>query len=74
MTDELSIWTIYDHPADYPELFVARLWTVGQDGVEASHTMTAETLELLQGEMEKMNLTRMDRRPEDDPVIVETWM
>lgn len=32
MSDGLTMWVIYDHPADYPDYFVVRKWNV-TDGV-----------------------------------------
>ena len=26
----LSMWTVYDHPSDFPDLFIARRWEVGE--------------------------------------------
>lgn len=72
----VSIWcyTIYDHPADYPDQFVVRAWAVSEGVVIAYAPVGfADTLEdarylIPQGR------TRIDRTQQDDPVIVESWL
>lgn len=75
MTNEntLTIWTIYDHPRDYPDKFVARPTYVGQRTSIGRTVLQADTLAALR-ELLPLGLVRMPRLPEDDPVIVETWM
>lgn len=71
MTTGLSIWTIYDHPTDYPEHFVARRF----DGETATaDTVLAADLEELRTRFEGQGLVCLARFPQDDSVIVETWM
>lgn len=69
----LSIWTVYQHPKDYPAQFVARRF-------EATNPLTATT-DLLQAddlnglrEQLPAGLYRLPRESGDDPVIVETWL
>ena len=37
MTD-LAMWTVYDHPKDYPDHFIARKWLVGSKRAEPEAT------------------------------------
>jgi hypothetical protein len=78
MTDKiLRMWTVYDHPTDYPHSYVARLFEVYSDAsIKATGSIiVANDIETLQEIMEfQMHLTRLSRFPEDDPKIVETWM
>lgn len=71
MTDNrLPIWTVYAHPLDYPDDYVARLWL----NADRTDTMlTAPTLAGLQALLPP-GLYRMARQEQDDPVIVEIWM
>jgi len=71
----LEIWTIYDHPKDYPDRFVARRHDVdGAGPVATDHVITAPDLATLRKAMIVLGLTCLTRQEEDDPVIVETWM
>lgn len=71
----LPIWVIYDHPKDYPHVFVARRWLVDRRGERATDLLLIdEDLGRLRLEMEQRGLIRLDRQPEDDPVILETWV
>lgn len=74
----LPVWTVYDHPSDYPGHFVARRRLVGGDSVaqeeaEGVFLLVAETLERLR-ELIPPGLARLDRSLDDDPVIVESWL
>lgn len=71
----LGIWTVYDHPADYPVGFIARLYHGGPGGVVATeHTVTAATLDLLRGQLPAHLHYCLPRHPDDDPKIVESWI
>jgi hypothetical protein len=75
MTDDaLALWTVYDHPSDFPDRFIARLSLISRTGVVATQkTVSAATLEELRDRLPP-GLCRLDRDPSDDPVIVETWL
>ena len=73
--DPLVVWTIYDHPKDFPEFFVVRPHRVMADGiVEAGEGYACPDIEVLREHMRQMGLVCLDRHPTDDPVIVETWI
>lgn len=75
MSDKLKMWTIYDHPADHPDAFVARLWEVDGSGFKAgSIVIWSADLEEMRAAMRSRGLTVLPRNPEDDAVIVETWL
>lgn len=66
------MWTIYDHPKDYPEGFIARLWYGETPTLE---TITGYTLNQVRGLLLAQGSSlAMVRSPEDDPCIVETWL
>lgn len=69
MSTGLPMWTIYDHPRDYPHCYVARLFINDRP---SNAVMTHATLQGLRAQLPP-GLFRMPRTPEDDPVIVETW-
>lgn len=68
----LEMWVIYDHPKDFPNGFIARLWI---DEDPQAQTMTADTLDNLRELICRWGCTcHLVRYPDDDPVIVETWI
>ena len=72
---ELSVWTITDHPADFPTMFVARHHIVGPVGERTTdEIILSPSLEGLRYLLELRGLTNAGRRPEDHPVIVESWI
>lgn len=75
MTDALRMWTIYDHPSDYPHGFIARQFLVHAGGAEPTQSTIEGSLEMIrQTLMVDMGLVCFRRNEEDDPVIVETWL
>ena len=74
-SDELSIWTVYDHPRDYPDSWVARRSAISRTvGVVITADMfTADTLDELRALLPP-GLYRLPRYPQDDPKIVEVWL
>lgn len=74
MSDTLNIWTITDNPSDFPGKFVARRHVVG--GASAHPTdqhFVADTLAEIRAALPS-GLICIARGPEDDPVIVESWI
>ncbi|ART61155.1 hypothetical protein CBP36_19500 (plasmid) [Acidovorax carolinensis] len=70
MSDELELWTVYDSPIDLPGRFVARKWLLDQP---TNELLQDKTLEGLRAKLPQ-GLTRLERSPQDDPKIVETWI
>lgn len=69
----LEIWTVFDHPDDYPGEFVARKWLVFAGGsVATSEVVTGPTLQSVRDQIPP-GLWCNPRAPEDDPVIIESW-
>jgi hypothetical protein len=66
----LYIWTVYDSPSDYPGQFVARLYARDRG---TNLALTAATLDQLRA-MLPPGLSCIARSPDDDPVIVESWL
>lgn len=71
----LSVWTVYDHPPDYPQGFIARRWDVRAGEVVPTHdSLKAEKLAPLRRQLANLGLVCLARQPGDDPAIVETWL
>ena len=73
-SEALSIWVIYDHPADYPDVYIARRWVAYGPNAGPREAIGSSRLDVLRSTLERRGLIRMDRLPADDPVILETWM
>jgi hypothetical protein len=71
--DSLNGWTIYDHPLDYPNQFVARRWDF-LTGKPSTEIIVADSLAELRTYFASIGLVTMLRQPEDDSVIIETWI
>jgi len=70
----LTGWTVYDHPRDHPDSYVARRWLTSEGQVIATSDMfVADTIEELRSLLPP-GLVCMPRMPMDDPVIVECWL
>ena len=67
----VPIIAIYAQPTDYPEHYVARLFAMNK---ATPYIWLSKTLEPLRETAASLQLTRFPRNPEDDPVIVETWL
>jgi hypothetical protein len=74
MTD-LAMWTVYDHPSDYPDYYIARKWLVGSKRAEPEATDEI----LLDADLDALRkrippwLYCMGRQEGDDPKIIEVW-
>lgn len=73
--DTLDLWTVYDHPTDFPDGFIARLWRVGENNrpCATDRVCIGATLDAVRAQLPP-GLHRMSRMPDDDSVIVETWL
>ena len=69
----LIIWTIYDHPSDFPDSFVARKFIGYEPTKEILVAGTLqETRKIIQNLAGKQH--RIARSSDDDPKIVESWL
>lgn len=69
--------TIYEHPIDYPDHFVARVWRIGPHTMESGEIRLADTLDQARESVHALAPHAdfcIERNPEDDPKIVETWL
>jgi hypothetical protein len=67
----LPIWVVYDHPADFPSNFVARMHL---DEKPTGNLMISPDLESIRDQLRRHGLVCMARHPDDDPKIVECWI
>ncbi len=75
MSAYFSIWTVFDHPTDLPDFYVARLSTITRGVIEVTENVVMSTeLEKVQDTMRDLGLTRLPRMDGDDPKILETWV
>lgn len=72
----MSTWTIYDHPRDFPEGYIARRWDLMDGQEEPVWTPNVFTAMTLEGVREQLpwGLVPFGRNPGDAPSIVETWL
>jgi hypothetical protein len=73
----LAMWTIYDHPTDYPNHFVARKYIIAQgtrDPIGTKEVRLEAHLYVLREHFAGLGLMCVPRWEEDDTKIVETWM
>lgn len=71
---DLTVWTVYVNPADYPGKWVLRGFDVGSGGLRRREECTvADSLEMIRAQL-PLGLVRLDRAPGDDPVIYESWV
>lgn len=70
----LAIWTVYDHPTDFPDWYVARKHVVAAGGtVPTDQVVKARTLDEVR-ELLPPGLVCLTRSRCDDPKIVESWL
>ena len=74
MAELLGMWAVTRNPSDFPGKFVARKWLIGSGtmAVTADHHV-ADTLDDVR-ELLPPGLCMIPRNPNDDPVIVESWI
>lgn len=67
---KMPIITIYRHPLDYPQKYVARLFDLTNP---TNVCMIGDSFEEL-ASRKPHTMVRFDRSPDDDPKIVEAWL
>lgn len=75
--ESLSIYTVYDHPLDYPDSYVVRRWNVvGEDVVpDLKVLIVSKDLETIREMLVvQMGLTLIPRMLIDDSKILETYI
>lgn len=72
----LEMWTVYDHPSDFPDMYVARKYEVWRraGAVATALVLAHPNIDKVRDSMVLMGLTPLARDPNDDGNIVETWI
>lgn len=71
----LDTWTIYDHPKDFPDHFVARKWIVNAAGpTPTQDIIVSSRLDPIREQLDGLGLVCIGRAASDDATIVETWV
>lgn len=71
----LKQWTLYDRSPEYPDHYMARLFLIHKGSVEATGTIRlSKHPQSLRIELFEHGFVRMSRSPDDDPLIMETWL
>jgi hypothetical protein len=70
----LNIWTVYDHPADFPHSYVARRFEVDEGGSRPTNDIVQGELQIIRESFRYCGLVRLLRAEADDPKIVEAWL
>ena len=74
-TPTLSLWTVYDHPSDYPCHFVARRFDIaGGVPVATLDVFLAPSLTTLRRKLLARGLVGLIRTPRGEPAVVEVWI
>lgn len=67
----LRIWTVYKHPTDYPDCYVARLF---ENDVPTASFVASPNYSTIEQMMWGLGLAKFSRDPSDDPKILEIWV
>lgn len=72
----LNIWTVYDHPTDFPDNYVVRRaeTLTAPEPILTGDILLFTDLEVLRETMLTCGLVCLTRNDGDDPVILETWL
>jgi hypothetical protein len=72
----LNMWTVYDHPVDYPHTFVARRFEISQslEPVATTDILRDTKLHVIRACLRCAGLTPFPRKEGDAPPIMETWL
>jgi hypothetical protein len=71
--NDLLTWTIYDHPADFPDCYVVRPFSSRLACPLTVHFQHAQ-LEGVREALARIGLTCLPRSESDPPSVVETWI
>ena len=77
MSYQLSIYTVYDHPLDYPNSYVVKKWicNVNPPVQDSNFLIIGEDLDRIREMLVmEMGLTVLPREINDDLVILENYI
>jgi hypothetical protein len=73
----LVMWTVYKHPNDYPDEYVARKVVIAEDFYRSSkESISSRSLRDVRNLLRSLypGLIQLKRPPDDEPHIVEVWL
>lgn len=73
----IEMWTIYDHPLDFPDQFVARRWSVVRGSltpIPSDKYLKSASLDDLHRHFRACGYEWLPRMEDDDPVILGIYM
>jgi hypothetical protein len=74
LREALPMFTVYDHPTDHPDFYVARLHLTIPEPAPTTLAILHRDLGALRRELASYGLVALERDPSDDPCILETWL
>lgn len=76
MEIDFNIWTLYDHPTDYPDCYVARRFS-GITGLASVQVITGDSPGAVLVKIQEVDANAcqwMPRHTDDDPKIMGCWI
>ena len=73
----LVMWTVYKHPKDYPDEYVARKFVITEDFYRPSNeSISSRSLRDVRNVLRSLyrGLIQLKRPPDDEPHIVGVWL
>lgn len=71
---KMPMAVIYDSPKDFPDMYLCRIWE-GAGCHPTTAAMQKNSLDEMREDIAAAGFTvKIPRSPNDDPVILETWM
>ena len=73
----LVMWTVYEHPNDYPGEYVARKFVITEDFYGPSNELiSSRSLRDVRNLLRSLysGLIQLKRPPDDEPHVVEVWL
>lgn len=72
----MTMWTVYDHPTDFPDHYVARQHAIYDDNSTGptDSTIVCDDLEILREQLRSRGMTPLIRELNDPAKIIETWI
>ena len=68
--DDLSMWVVYEEPPGFPDQYVARRYVLERD---TGDYVVGDTLNDVRAKL-PAGLMRLERSPQDDPQVRESWI
>lgn len=81
MSVSYKIWVVYNHPKDYPDDFIARLWEVQDHQLPlfpvltpTKETIISKDYNEIRKQLRAKGLWRLPAVEEEDLCIIEKWV